>query len=298
MPSAESVQIKEFVKSQYAEFNADITLQQMRDGMESAIGALPVLEGAQVNPVTAGGVSAEWVSMPGSATDRVILYLHGGAYTMGSPRTHRDLAARLSQASGARVLVADYRLAPEGPYPAGIEDATAAYGWLLENGITPEHIAIGGDSAGGGLTLATLLSLRDSGKPLPAVAILMSPWTDLTGSGESMATRLEADPIIKPTDITFHVNHYAGSHDPATPLISPVFADLKGLPPMLIHVGNDEVLLDDSVRVAENAQAAGVEVKLKVWEGMWHVFQAYAMAVPEARESIDELGAFVNRHIA
>ncbi len=195
------------------------------------------------------------------------------------------------------MLVPNYRLAPENPYPAAIEDATAVYGWLLDQGFKPEHIAIGGDSAGGNLAVVTLLALRDARVELPAAAILLSPWTDLTLSGESVTTRAEVDPMIKPGETGEHIAYYVGNHDPASPLISPIFANLHGLPPLLIHVGNDEVLLGDSVRLADRAQAAGTKVKLKVWEGMWHVFQALAIMLPEGRASIDELGAFVKLHV-
>ncbi len=298
MLSPQSQQVRDFVVGQYAAFNGDITIQQMRDGMETAIAGMPAVEGIQTQEVSVGGVPAEWVRMPNVATDRVLLYLHGGAYTMGSHRTHRDLAARLSQASGVQALVLNYRLAPENPYPAAIEDALTAYHWLLTQGFRPEHIAIGGDSAGGGLTLATLLSLRDAGEKMPAAAILLSPWTDLTASGESLATRVEADPVIKPGDLEPHIAHYLGQGNRDHSLASPALADLTGLPPMLIHVGHDEVLLDDSTRIAQNAQNVGVEVKLKVWEDMWHVFQAYAFMLPEAQQSIGELGAFVKQHLS
>lgn len=297
MPSAQSVQIREFLKSLFAEAKPGQTLQQTRESVDGSMLNLPVLAGTQVEPFSAGGVTGDWVSMPGVATDRALLYFHGGAYMMGSARTHRDLAARLSQAAGVRVLVPNYRLAPENPYPAALEDATAVYGWLLEQGFNPEHLAICGDSAGGNLAVVTLLALREAGVPLPAAAILLSPWTDLTLSGETVKTRAAVDPMIRLGEPSEQFAYYVGQHDPTGPLLSPIFADLSGLPPMLIHVGNDEVLLDDSVRLAERAQAAGTPVELKVWEGMWHVFQSLAFNLPEGRDSIAELGAFVKRHV-
>jgi epsilon-lactone hydrolase len=297
MPSAESIELRKFLKSQFAESNPTETIQQIRDRVDGSMLRLPVLKGAQIESFSAGGVTGDWVSMPGVATDRVLLYMHGGAYIMGSARTHHDLAARLSQAAGVRVLMPNYRLAPENPYPAAIEDATAVYGWLLQQGFKPEHLAIGGDSSGGNLAAVTLLALRDAGVPLPAAAILLSPWTDLTLSGESVTTRAEVDPMIKLGEAGEHIGYYVGNHDPASPLISPVFADLHGLPPLLIHVGSDEVLLDDSVRLADRAQAAGTAVELKVWEGMWHVFQALATMLPEGRASINELGTFMKLHV-
>lgn len=297
MPSAESVRLREFLKSQFVETNSTPTIQQIRETVDGSMLRMPVLAGTQVEAFSAGGVTGDWVSMPGVATDRVLLYLHGGAYVMGSAGTHRDLAARLSQTAGVRVLTLDYRLAPENPYPAAIEDVTAVYGWLLTQGFKPEHMAIGGDSAGGNLAFVTLLALREAGMALPAVVILLSPWTDLTLSGESGTTRAEVDPMIKLDAAEEQIAAYVGKHDRTDPLISPIFADLRGLPPLLIHVGNDEVLLDDSVRLAERARAAGVEVQLKVWEGMWHVFQTLAVMLPEGQASIGELGEFVKGHV-
>ncbi len=297
MPSAESVQLREFLKSQFAAINSTATIEQIREMVDGSMIRMSVLAGAQVEAFSVGEVTGDWVSMPGVATDRVLLYMHGGAYVMGTARTHRDLAARLSQAAGVRVLVPNYRLAPENPYPAAIEDATAAYGWLLTQGFKPQHIALGGDSAGGNLAFVTLLALRQAGMPLPGAVILLSPWTDLTFSGASIKTRAEVDPMIKIGESDEQIVAYVGNHDRTDPLISPIFADLRGLPPLLIHVGNDEVLLDDSVRLAERAQAAGVEVELKVWEGMWHVFQSLALALPEGRASISELGEFVKGHL-
>jgi acetyl esterase/lipase len=296
MLSDVSKQVRDMVVKQYAAFNDNtLPIEVMRQGMEQAMAAIPLLPGLETEKVSLNSVPGEWVRMPGVATDKVLLFLHGGAYTMGSIPTYRDLASRLSQASGVQVLLVDYRLAPEHPYPAAIEDALKAYNWLLHNGFAPSQIAIGGDSAGGGLTLATLLSIRQAGDgPLPAAAILLSPWADLSNSGESYTSRASVDPVIKPGDDTRHIKDYARAHNVRNPLISPVYANLQNLPPLMIHVGNDEVLLDDSTRVAKNAKAAGIEVQLKVWEDMWHVFQAYAMMLPEAQQSINELGAFVH----
>ncbi|HEX2909430.1 MAG TPA: alpha/beta hydrolase [Chloroflexia bacterium] len=297
MPSAQSVGLREFLRSQFAASDPAETIQQIRERVDGSMLRLPVLAGTQVEPFSAKGITGDWVSMPGAATDRVLLYLHGGAYVMGSARTHRDLAARLSRAAGVRVLVPNYRLAPENPYPAAIEDVVAVYGWLLEQGFKPEHIAIGGDSAGGNLAVVALLALCEAGVALPAAAILLSPWTDLTLSGESVTTRAAVDPMIRLGEAREQFAYYVGNHDPASPLISPIFADLHGMPSLLIHVGNDEVLLDDSVRLAERAQAAGTAVEIKVWEGMWHVFQSLAGILPEGQASIDELGAFVKHHL-
>lgn len=298
MPSAASMQLREFLKSQFAETNATATIQQIRASVDGSMIGMAVLPGVQAEEFNANGVTGDWVWMPGAAADRVLLYFHGGAYVMGSARTHRDLAARLSQATGVRVAVPNYRLAPENPYPAALEDATAVYVWLLDQGIKPQHIAFCGDSAGGNLAVVTLLALREAGVALPAAAILLSPWTDFTLSGESVKTRAKVDPMIRLDAADEQFAAYVGRADRADPLISPIFADLQGLPPLLIHVGNDEVLLDDSVRMAERARAAGVEVELKIWDGMWHVFQTLAVMLPEGQESIAELGQFVKDHVS
>jgi acetyl esterase/lipase len=190
-------------------------------------------------------------------------------------------------------LLIEYRLAPEHVFPAALEDALTAYRWLLANGTKPEHIVIGGDSAGGGLAMALLTTLRDKGDPLPAGAVLLSPWTDVAGTGESMTTHAEIDPWLSSAAFNFVAPLYAGAEDIRNPLISPVFADLHGLPPLYIHVGTDEILLNDSTRLAERAKAVGVTAHLQVWEGMWHVFQAFAYTLPEGQQAIDQIGEFI-----
>jgi acetyl esterase/lipase len=225
-----------------------------------------------------------------------MLYLHGGGYAVGSLDSHRGVAARLSQACQMEVLLLDYRLAPEHPFPAALDDAVAAYCWLLQNGLLPQRLVIAGDSAGGGLTLATLLSLREWGSPLPAAAVCISPLTDIEGTGESFVSKATADPWLTPESISI-LRHYVGTNNPRLPLLSPIYADLCGLPPLLIHVGSDEILLSDSTRLAEQAGATGVEVKLKVWPEMWHVFHCFAPYLPEARQAIEEVGAFVREKV-
>ena len=249
--------------------------------------------GTQVEKVVANGVPGEWIYFSDSNQERVLLYLHGGAYLLGSADSHRELVARLSAASGMRAVLPEYRLAPEHLFPAAVEDAHTAYRWLLAQGIRPEHIIVGGDSAGGGLTLALLLSIRNAGDPMPAGAVLLSPWTDLTGSGESIKTRAENDPWLAGPSIAMTGTFYAGQEDMHNPLISPVFADLHGLPPLFIEVGNDEVLLDDTTRLVEHAQAAGVQVQSRVWEDMWHVFPAFAFIIDEGKQAIEDIGTFM-----
>lgn len=252
-----------------------------------------LLPGTQVEKVVANGVPGEWIYFADSDKERVLLYFHGGAYLLGSGDSHRETVARLSAASGLRALLPEYRLAPEHPFPAAVEDAHAAYRWLLDQGIRPEHIVVAGDSAGGGLSLALLLSIRNATDPMPSGAALLSPWTDLAGTGESMTTRKEIDPWIGAESILMIGQLYAGQEDVRNPLISPVYADLHGLPPLLIEVGDDEVLLDDSTRIVEHAQTAGVEVTLHVWEGMWHVFPAFAFVIDEGKQAMEEMGAFI-----
>ena len=252
-----------------------------------------------VTPVDVDGTAAEWLDAPGVDSDRVLLYLHGGGYVIGSIATHRGLTAALSRAAHCRVLALDYRLAPENPYPAAVEDATKAYRWLLAQGYGNGNIAISGDSAGGGLTLATLLSLKASATPLPAAAVPISPWTDMEGSGESMQTKVELDPMVEPGGLMGMARLYMGdSADYRAPTASPLYGDYSGLPPLLIQVGGLETLLDDATRVAASAKAAGVDVNLEIWDEMVHVWHLFAPMLPEGREAITRIGDFVKQHTA
>ena len=248
-------------------------------------------------PVDTGGVSAEWIRAPDSRDDRAMLYLHGGCYGSGSVETHRDLMSRLSLAAATQVLGANYRLAPEHPFPAAVDDASAAYRWLLEMGIAPGRIAIAGDSAGGGLALATMIETRDAGLPLPGALVCLSPWVDLALTGTSMDTKAGDDPIVNREMLLGWSKLYLGNHDARTPLASPLYADLDGLPPLLIQVGASEVLLDDATRLAERASAAGVATMLKVWPEMIHVWQTFAAILPEGRQAIARIGEFVRSQL-
>jgi epsilon-lactone hydrolase len=247
-------------------------------------------------PVIAGGVDAEWVHPREVSKERVLLYLHGGAYVMGSRNTHRALTAHVARACGMRGLLLNYRLAPEHPFPAAVEDAVAAYRWLLYNEIKAGDIVIAGDSSGGGLALATLLSLRDAGDPLPAAAVCITPWTDLAGTGDAANSRAKADLRFTLQSI-FQGSHYVADNDPRLPLISPLYADLRGLPPLLVHAGGDDLLLNDATRLADRAKADGVEVTLKVWDRMWHVFHLHTPKLPEARRAINDIGTFAKQHL-
>lgn len=254
-------------------------------------------EQCRVTPVSIGGLPAEWLEWEGAGAGRVILYLHGGGYVLCSPRTHRDLVCRIARACGARALSLEYRRGPEHPHPAAVDDAVAAYRWLLKQGTDPKRIAVMGDSAGGGLTLVLLQTLRKRNIPLPACAVCMSPWADLTCSGETHRTNMRKDPLLPAPVLPGFARLYAPQGDLSDPAVSPLFGDFKKLPPILIHVGTDEILLDDARRVAEKARQAGTAAELKIWPRMIHVFQAMAFMLPEARRAIREIGAFVERHI-
>ena len=272
------------------------TVEQSRASFEAMSRSFKPAADASFERVDASGVPAEWVSPKASQQLPVILFFHGGGYCIGSAQTHRDLVSRMCMAAGGRALSVDYRLAPENPFPAAVEDGVAAYRWLRKQGVPAASIMIAGDSAGGGLTLATLLALRQAGDELPAGGICMSPVTDHTKSGESMRTKVDLDPMVHPTSSTAYSNMYLGGGDPKAPLASPLFADLKGLPPLLILVGTWEVLLDDSTRFAERAKAAGVPVEIEVWDEMIHIWPYFAALLPEARQAIDRMGAFVKTH--
>ena len=278
------------------ETQAFTTVDEFRVWYEQFTGQFELPEDAVFEQVGAGGVAAEWISTPGAAEDRVVMYLHGGGYMIGSMRTHRSPLSYLSRVSGARVLGLNYRLAPEHPFPAAVEDSVAAYCWLLDEGIQPERIVIGGDSCGGGLTIATLVALKYFGYPLPAGGISHSGWTDLAHTGESFVTKAEVDPLIDKDMLEGMAAAYLGDRSRTTPLASPYYADLSGLPPLLLQVGTAEVLLDDSRRLADKAKAAGVDVTLEEWDDMPHVWQAFVSFLPEAKQSLESCGEFVKKH--
>jgi monoterpene epsilon-lactone hydrolase len=273
------------------------SIQALRDGLEQMVAMADIPDDVKCDPTNAGGVPAEWISTPGAIEKNLILYIHGGGWVAGSVNTHRDLVARISRASKTRSLIIDYRLAPEYPFPAGLNDCLTAYNWVLSTGIKPENLVIAGDSAGGNLTLASLIKLRDEGIPLPVAAVCLSPVTDLTLSGESYKTRAELDPSIKRDDIEFMVSQYVEVKDRQNPLVSPLYADLRGLPPLLIHVGTAEVLHDDSTRFAGRAKEAGVDVTLEIFEDMIHVFHTFAPLAPEGQEGIEKIAEFVLRKL-
>jgi len=269
-----------------------------RRGRLDAIGqASPVAADISLEAVDAGGVPAEWSLAPGSDPTRVLLFFHGGGYCSGSIASHRGMVTRVGRAAGVRTLALNYRLAPEHPFPAGLDDALAAYGFLLDQGIAPRKIAIGGDSAGGGLTLATITSLRDSGKPLPGCAWLVSPWVDLQMTGASLADKADVDPLIQKPYLEELASAYLAGADPAGPLVSPLHADLAGLAPLLVQVGSAETLLDDALRIARRAGAADVPVNLEVWPHMIHAWHLWAAQVEDARRAIASAGDFIRARL-
>ena len=277
----------------------DNMVEVWRKGLDTITAALMLPEDVKTENFDIRGIPAKWISTPETIQDRVLYFLHGGGHVSGSIKTHQDFAARLSRIAKARVIMIDYRLAPEHPFPAGLEDAVKAYKWLVdEEKTTPKNIIIGGDSAGGNLALTTLLKLRELNMELPAAVVLISPWTDMLGTGESMVTKADVDPFISPIACEFFSQLYARDRDVRNPLISPLYADLMGLPPLFIQVGTAEVLLDDSIRLAKRAKAIGVEVELDVWEDMIHDFAMFAAVVPESQQGIESIGKFLLKHFS
>lgn len=270
-----------------------LTVPAMRERMELLGEKFTVPADAIVERIEVSGRPAEWVSAAGANPNRQVLWLHGGGYVQGSPNTHRNMIWNVARAADARVLLLDYRLAPENPYPAAVEDAFAAYKWLLAHGGQPAKITVAGDSAGGGLTVALLARIRDDGLPLPAGGVCISPWVDLENTGASIVGKADEDPMLDRTLLEWFAGHYLGPADPRTPLASPLHADLAGLPPLLIQVGTAEVLLDDARRLAERARRAGVDVTYEEWERMMHVWHLFAPMMSEGGDGCARAGAWI-----
>ena len=261
-------------------------------------GARPLAKGVNGTLINANEVTAEMQIPEGAVSDAVILYFHGGGYVGGSIASHRNLTGSLALASKCKVLSVEYRLAPESPHPAAVEDAINSYKWLLSEGYDPKKIAICGDSAGGGLAIAVQLKIRDEGLPLPAASAPISPWIDMGLSGDTMSTRQSRDPLIRLDLIREFKSQFLGPNNNSDdPYASPLQADLFGLPPMLIHVGDDEMLLSDSQRLAEKASAAGVLVTLEVWPEMIHVWHTFVGLFPEAQDGINRIAEFLSAHL-
>ena len=276
---------------------APVTVEKMRADMEAMQAGLTVPDDVSTEPADANGVPVEWIRSPGTNGERAILYLHGGGYVMGSINTHRYLMQGIGRAAGATVLAVDYRLAPEHPFPAAVDDSMSAWNWLQDQGFEASRAIVGGDSAGGGLTLATLLRLRDESANLPAAAVCLSPWTDLASAVDSTETK-NNDPLVTSDGLRGMSRAYIGEASAKNPLISPILADLTGLaglPPLLIQVGTAEHLRDDSTVFAVRAEAAGVDVTLEEWEDMIHVFQAFP-TLAESDQAIAKIGQFARHH--
>jgi acetyl esterase/lipase len=284
------------IRAVYRGWNRDTTVERMRSDWDAAFGRTQA--SVTYEPIAADCIDGEWISPSNAPKNKAVLYLHGGGFRIGSVASHRDLIAQIAVASGCRVLAINYRLAPEHRFPAALDDVLAVHAWLLQQGLEPANIAFAGDSAGGNLALAAMLALREGKRPLPVAAALMSPWTDLAATGASYANRAEADPIHqRPMILALARNYLGGQGDPCDPLVSPLYADLTGLPPLLIQVGDRETVLDDSVMLADKARAAGVSVDLQVWDGMIHVFQMFGAELAEAHRAISDIARFLDRHL-
>ena len=273
-------------------------VQALRASLRELMAQVPVPPDVQQNPVEIGGVAGLEVTIQGNESDNVILYFHGGVYVIGSAASSVPLVGDLVRRTGTKAITLEYRLAPEHPYPAAVEDARAAYEGLLAQGIAPAQIALAGESAGGGLAVATLLALREAGVPLPSCGYLMSPYVDLTLSGETLAAKREVDPLLTPDGLRARVPDYVAGADASDPYISPIFGDLRELPPLLIQVGSHEILLSDALRLAGRAAISDVPVTLDVTPGVPHVFQAYAGLLDEAGAALDRASDFLKAQLA
>ena len=288
--------MQRFLENISAMGSFEMDLMTMRK-MTGRTPAYPKPKDVTWEPVDAGGVPAEWVTPDDCVPGRAIVYFHGGGYATGTLDSSRSLSTHLARAARARLLAVDYRLAPENPFPAAVLDAVAAYGFAIAAGHEPEAIALCGDSSGGGLALAALVALRDEGEPMPGAAVCMSPWTDLTLSGASLQGNEDSDPMVSATTLGLMADAYLGELDRRSPTASPLFAGLAGLPPLLLQVGSGELLVDDANRFADRARAAGVDVTLELWDDVFHVWQAYADLLPEARDAIAQIGAYIDQRL-
>jgi monoterpene epsilon-lactone hydrolase len=279
-------------------FPADSSVNEQRRQLRELISAQPLPAGVTVTAAALGGVPTAEITVDGVEPRHTVLYFHGGVYVLGDAFQAAGLAAQVGRRTRGKVISVDYRLAPEHPYPAAVDDALAAYEALLRGGTAPSDVVFAGESAGGGLAIATLVNARDHGLPLPAAAFVMSPYADLTLAGETMETKREADPLLSPQALRARVTDYTSGHDAALGLISPIFADLSGLPPLIIQAGTHEVLLDDAIRLARQAAIADVEVTLDITPEVPHVFQAYYPILDEASAALDRAGQLLSAHLA
>jgi monoterpene epsilon-lactone hydrolase len=276
---------------------ADLDVSELRRLLRELTSAQPLPADVTVTPAALGTVSTAEITVDGIEPRHTVLYFHGGVYVLGDAYQAAGLAAQIARRTAAKVISVDYRLAPEYPYPAAVDDALAAYRALLLAGTDPADIALAGESAGGGLAIATLVNARDHGLPRPAAAFVMSPYADLTLAGATMDTKHAADPLLNRDNLQPRIPDYTAGYDPALGLISPIFADLSGLPPLIIQAGSHEVLLDDAIRLARQAATADVQVTLDITPGVPHVFQAYSAILDEATAALDRAGQLLSAHL-
>lgn len=272
-----------------------VNLKTARERLDLLGRVVPIASGVEVESTEIAGLKAEWLRPRHAAPGKVLLYLHGGAYVLGSCHSHRHMVSHLAREGQVETLLPEYRLAPEDRFPAAVDDAVAAFRGLIDQGYEPDDIIVAGDSAGGGLSVAMMIALRDFGGPMPKAAFLLSPWLDLSGSGESIETRRDRDPWFKPEDMPVAASFYCEEDEVSNPLVSPVYAEMQGLPKTFVQVGDDEILLSDATRLVEGIRAAGGQAEIQVFSEMWHVFQAFLLVVPEARDAIRTLGEHI-RH--
>ena len=279
-------------------FPANADVNEQRRLLRELLSAQPLPDDVTVTAAALGGVPTAEITVDGIEPRHVVLYFHGGVYVMGDAALAAELASQVGRRTQAKVISVDYRLAPEYPYPAAVDDALAAYEALLHDGVAPADIILAGESAGGGLAIATLVNARDHGLPLPAAAFVMSPYADLTLAGTTIETRREVDPLLSREALQARIPDYTSGQDPSLGLISPIFADLSGLPPLIIQAGTHEVLLDDALRLAREAATADVEVTVNITPGVPHVFQAYHLLLDEATAALDRAGELLSAHLA
>jgi monoterpene epsilon-lactone hydrolase len=297
--SPEMQQVIEYLRSLEGSLGRNVPLENQREAYDAVSSLYPLDPEVHVEQADIEGGSGEWISWGEVDEERSVVYFHGGGYVIGSPTSHRELAARISKATGARVLVVDYPLAPEHKFPAALEGARQAFRWVLARGFSPSKVALAGDSAGGGLAVATILALAGVHDMLPGALVCLSPWVDLTQSGGSIAQRASIDPLVTKEMLDYDAELYLPEGtDPKDPLASPIFGDLSVLPPTLVQVGTLEVLYDDATRLVEKAKAAGVDARLSQYEGAFHVFQQMAARTPEATAALEEIGTFLREHLA
>ena len=276
--------------------NKKFSIAELRaNGVKNSKMLGEVSKNITVEKINMEGIQAEWLIPSGANSEKVILYLHGGGYVTGSIEDHRMMCGLLANATGTKVLIPEYRLAPEHPFPAALDDALKVYQWLLDQGYSSANMIIAGDSAGGGLSIATVLALKEKSGSLPAAVVCLSPWADLALTGQSHTTKAKAEAILNKDVLHEWALCYTDESNLTNPLVSPIHGDFHGFPPLLIQVGSEEILLDDSTLLAEKAKSAGVDVTLKIWDGMWHVWQALGDLIPENKKTFEEIGQFVQR---